>query len=111
MSAAHSPCDECNGTGWVLYRSEASDGKLEEAYCFCANRCAPRYCMLSSNDRHLCSRPGTVYYGLRYFCKEHIEVIRADEAQATLTRLCIISGGSCGEGPAIGPMCFYSGLQ
>ena len=35
--------------------------------------------MVSFSDRHLCSRPGTVYYGLRYFCKEHIEVTRADE--------------------------------
>ncbi len=79
MSAAHSPCDECDGTGWMLYRSETVDGELEEAYCLCSNRCTPRYCMLSSNDHHLCSCPGTVYYGLRYFCKEHIEVIRADE--------------------------------
>jgi hypothetical protein len=79
MSAAHSLCDECDGTGWILYRSETVDGELEEAYCLCSNRCAPRYCMVRSNDRHLCSRPGTVYYALRYFCKEHIEVIRADE--------------------------------
>jgi hypothetical protein len=79
MSAAHSLCDECDGTGWMLYFSETVDGELEEAYRLCTNRCTPRYCMLSSNDRHLCSRPATVYYGLRYFCKEHIEVIRADE--------------------------------
>lgn len=25
-------CRECDGTGWVLYRSEAKDGTFEEAY-------------------------------------------------------------------------------
>ena len=79
MSAAHSLCDECDGTGWMLYCSETVDGELEEAYRLCSNRCTPRYCMVSSNDRHLCSRPGTVRYGLGYFCKEHKEAIRADE--------------------------------
>ncbi len=78
MSAPHPPCDECHGTGWILYRSETVDGGLEEAYRLCPKRCTPRYCMSRFNDGS-CPRPGTVHYGLRYFCKEHIEVIRADE--------------------------------
>ncbi len=77
MSADPS-CDECDGTGWIFYRSETVDGVLEEAYRLCPNCCTPRYCMGRSNERS-CPRPGTVSYGLRYFCKKHAEVICYDE--------------------------------
>jgi len=75
--AAHPLCRECDGTGWIPYRSETVDGKLEEAYRLCPSCYAPRYCMGFKTDRR-CSRPGTVRYGLDYHCKdckEHIEVI------------------------------------
>ena len=45
MSAAHPLCDECNGTGWILYRSETVDSELEEAYHLFPNCCISRYCM------------------------------------------------------------------
>ena len=67
-------CSECDGTGWVLYRSETKDGEFEEAYRLCFKGHAPRYCMGSSGDR-LCSRPATVRCGSGYYCKEHIAVI------------------------------------
>jgi hypothetical protein len=68
------PCPECDGTGWVLYRSESVDGGFEEAYQLCPKGHAPRYCMGSSGDR-LCARPATVRCGPGYYCKEHIGVI------------------------------------
>jgi hypothetical protein len=68
------PCRECDGTGWVLYRSETRDGGFEEAYRLCPKGHAPRYCMGSSST-HLCPRPATVRSGPGYFCKEHIAVI------------------------------------
>ena len=78
MSADPS-CDECDGTGWILYRSETVDGVLEEAYRLCPNCCTPRYCTGRSNERS-CPRPGTVRYGRRgYFCEEHIKVVLIDE--------------------------------
>lgn len=80
MPAADHLCCECYGTGWILYRSETVDDQLEEAYCLCPNCCAPRYCMARSNERS-CPRPGTVRYGLRYFCKEHVEVICCDDGR------------------------------
>ena len=64
------PCRECDGTGWVPYRSETKDGDFEEAYRLCPQGHAPRYCMGSSNG-HLCSRPATVRCGLGYYCEEH----------------------------------------
>jgi len=76
--SADPPCEVCDGTGWILYRSETVDSELEEAYRLCPNCCAPRYCMGRSNDR-LCLRPGTVRYRSGYFCKQHLEGIRADE--------------------------------
>ena len=76
--SVHPRCDECDGTGWVLYRSETVDGELGEAYRLCAIGCAPRYCMGRAND-HPCPRPGTACYGFAYFCKEHKEFMRADE--------------------------------
>jgi len=76
--AAHFLCRECDGTDWIPYRSETLDGELEEAYRLCPNRCAPRHC-ISSKTGHPCPRPGTVRYGLGYYCKEHIEVIYAVE--------------------------------
>ena len=76
--SAYLPCDECDGTGWILYRSETVDGELEEAYRLCPAYCTPCYCMGRSNDRS-CPRPGTVRYGFEYFCKQHIESVRADE--------------------------------
>jgi len=67
-------CRECDGTGWVLYRSETKDGEFEEAYRLCPKRHAPRYCMESSSG-HLCPRPATKRWGLGYYCEEHISVI------------------------------------
>ena len=72
--AAHSLCRGCDGTGWIPYRSETVDGELEEAYRLCPGCYAPRRCM-GSKTSHYCPRPGTVRYGLSYYCKEHIEVI------------------------------------
>jgi hypothetical protein len=76
--AAHPLCRECDGTGWILYRSETLDGELEEAYHLCPGCYAPRRCMGSKTD-HPCPRPGTVHYGLGYYCREHAEVIYANE--------------------------------
>jgi hypothetical protein len=64
-------CRECDGTGWVLYRSETVEGEFEEAYRLCPNCCAPRLCT-GSSEGHLCSRPATVRRGPGYYCKEHI---------------------------------------
>jgi hypothetical protein len=64
------PCRECDGTGWVPYRSETVEGGFEEAYRLCPEGCAPRYCMVSSNDR-LCPRPATVRRGRGYYCGQH----------------------------------------
>ncbi len=72
---ARSLCRECDGTGWIPYRSETVDGEFEEAYSLCPDCHAPRYCMGSGTDRS-CPRPGTVRCGLGYYCKEHVEVIR-----------------------------------
>src|SRR5215212_4874222 len=68
------PCRECDGTGWVLYRSETLDGELEEAYSLCPQGHAPRYCM-GYRDGYLCPRPATVRRGLGYYCKEHAILI------------------------------------
>ena len=65
------PCRECDGTGWVLYRSETIDGEFEEAYRLCPKGHAPRYCMGSSSG-HLCPRPATRRLGPGYYCEEHI---------------------------------------
>jgi hypothetical protein len=70
-------CRECDGTGWVLYRSETTDGEFEEAYRLCSKVHAPRYCMESSST-HLCPRPATVRCGLGYYCKEHMVAIHDD---------------------------------
>jgi hypothetical protein len=67
-------CRECDGTGWIPYRSETLDGEMEEAYRLCANSCTPRRCIGFTAD-YPCHRPGTVRYGLGYYCKEHIEHI------------------------------------
>jgi hypothetical protein len=67
-------CGECDGTGWVLYRSETKDGEFEEAYRLCRKGHAPRYCVGSSSG-YLCSRPATVRCSIGYYCKEHIVVI------------------------------------
>lgn len=67
-------CEECDGTGWVRYRSETLDGDLEEAYSLCPRGCIPRYCMARFNERP-CRRPGTARYGLGYFRKQLVEVI------------------------------------
>ena len=67
-------CRECDGTGWVLYRSETKDGEFEEAYRLCPKGHAPRYCMGSSSGQ-LCPRPATRRWGSGYYCKEHIEGI------------------------------------
>jgi hypothetical protein len=64
-------CRECDGTGWVLYRTETKDGELEEAYRLCPKGHVPRYCMGSSGGP-LCPRPATVRCGLGYYCEEHI---------------------------------------
>ena len=75
---AYCLCRECNGTGWIPYRSETVDGELEEAYRLCPNCYAPRHC-IGFKTGHPCSRPGTVRYGLGYYCVEHIEIIYAGE--------------------------------
>ena len=67
-------CRECDGTGWVLYRSETVDGGFEEAYRLCPKGHGPRYCMGFSSD-HPCPRPATVRCGSGYYYKEHIAVI------------------------------------
>jgi hypothetical protein len=72
--AARSFCHECDGTGWMLYRSETIDGELEEAYRLCPNRCAPRRC-IGFEAGQPCSRPGTMRDGLGYYCEEHIGAI------------------------------------
>jgi hypothetical protein len=64
------PYQECDGTGWVLYLSEAAEGGLEEAYRLCPECCAPRCCMGSGKDR-FCPRPATVCRGEVYLCEEH----------------------------------------
>ncbi len=69
------PCSECDGTGWVLYRSETEDGEFEEAYRLCPKGHAPRYCMGSSSG-HPCPRPATRRCGSGYYCEEHIAAIR-----------------------------------
>ncbi len=71
--AAHLFCRECDGTGWILYRSETVDGDLEEAYRLCPTCHTPRYCM-GARAGHPCPRPGTMRYGLGYYCKEHTMV-------------------------------------
>jgi hypothetical protein len=58
-------CLECDGTGWVLYRSETIDGEFEEAYRLCPKGHAPRYCMGSSGGQ-LCPRPATRRLGPGY---------------------------------------------
>ena len=68
------PCLECDGTGWVLYRSETIDGGFEEAYRLCPKGHAPRYCMGSSGGQ-LCPRPATRRCGQGYYCEEHIAAI------------------------------------
>ena len=68
------PCRECDGTGWVLFRSETNDGEFEEAYRLCPRGHAPRYCMGPSSG-HLCYRPATVHCGLGYYCNEHLVAI------------------------------------
>jgi len=65
-------CGECDGTGWVSYRSETVDGEFEEAYRLCPRGCAPRYCSGSHNDR-LCPRPAVVRCGEGYYCEEHAD--------------------------------------
>ncbi len=76
--AARPLCRECDGTGWILYRSETMEGELEEAYCLCPNCHAPRRCM-GSNAGRPCPRPGTAHHGLGYWCEEHMEVIHINE--------------------------------
>ena len=73
--AIRSFCRECDGTGWIPYRSETVDGGFEEAYRLCSNCYAPRYCM-GSEANCFCPRPGTIRCGLNYYCKEHVEVVR-----------------------------------
>jgi hypothetical protein len=68
-------CRECDGTGWVLYRSERKDGEFEEAYRLCPKGHGPRYCMGSSR-RQLCPRPATRRCGSGYYSEEHIVGIR-----------------------------------
>ena len=67
-------CRECDGTGWVLYRSETKDGEFEVAYRLCPKGHAPRYCMGFSGGQ-LCSRPATRRLGPGYYCEEHVEGI------------------------------------
>jgi hypothetical protein len=67
-------CRECDGTGWVLYRSENVAGDFEEAYLLCPQGHTPRYCMGSSSGE-LCPRPATVRCGTGFYCKEHIAFI------------------------------------
>ena len=76
--AARPLCRECDGTGWIPYRSETVDGELEEAYRLCSNCCAPRRCM-GFKPKHPCPHPGTMRYRLGYYCKKQVEVIHADE--------------------------------
>jgi len=64
------PCRECDGTGWVPYRAETTDGGFEGAYRLCPGGCAPRYCVGSKDDRH-CPRPATVRRRRGYHCGEH----------------------------------------
>ena len=64
------PCRECDGTGWVRYRSETLGGGFEEAYRLCPEGHAPRYCMGSRNGG-LCPRPASVRRGEGYYCEEH----------------------------------------
>ena len=64
------PCSECDGTGWVPYRSETVGGGFEEAYRLCPEGHAPRYCM-GSRSGGLCPRPATVRRGKVYYCEEH----------------------------------------
>ena len=71
---ARSLCRECDGTGWMPYRSETVDGEFEEAHRLCPYCCAPRYCVGCETDR-FCSRPGIVRCGLGYYCKEHVGVV------------------------------------
>jgi hypothetical protein len=63
-------CRECDGTGWVLYRSETKDGEFEEAYRLCPKGHTPRYCMGSSSG-HPCPLPATRRCGSGYYCREH----------------------------------------
>ena len=67
-------CRECDGTGWVLYRTETKDGEFEEAYRLCPTGHTPRYCTGSTSGQH-CSRPATVRCGPGYYCEEHIAAI------------------------------------
>jgi hypothetical protein len=64
------PCRECDGTGWAPYRSETLGGGFEESYRLCPEGHAPRYCMVSNNDR-ICPRLAIVRCGEVYYCKEH----------------------------------------
>ena len=91
---AHSLCRECDGTGWLPYRSETLDGKLEEAYRLCPSCYAPRHCMGLKRD-HPCSRPGTMRYGLGYYCEEYIEIIYAVEGVDHTARRFTTSGAGC----------------
>ena len=94
--SAYPPCSECDGTGWILYRAETVDGELEEAYRLCTDYCSPRYCMSRSNVRS-CVRPGTERDGLKYFCKQHVEVICYEEdVNHAPTRLPSILRDGCG---------------
>ncbi|HWS81891.1 MAG TPA: hypothetical protein VN178_12790 [Rubrobacter sp.] len=70
-------CRECDGTGWVLYRSETEDDGFEEAHRLCPQGHAPRYCM-GASDGHLCPRPATRRLGPGYYCEDHIAVIHED---------------------------------
>ena len=75
---AHPLCRECDGTGWIPYRSETLDGELEEAYRLCPNRCAPRRCMGFKTEPP-CPRPDIMHCSLDCYCKEYAEIIRTDE--------------------------------
>ena len=83
----HHLCSGCDGTGWVLYRSETLDGEFEDAYCLCSDCHAPRRCMGSETDRS-CPRPGTVRCGLYYYyyCTEHVEALRDSVTSTTHQR-------------------------
>jgi hypothetical protein len=51
---------------------------------------------MSKSNGLTCPRPGTVRYGLRrYFCKEHIEVVCADEDVNRASEAINIPGGGC----------------
>jgi hypothetical protein len=67
-------CRDCDGTGWVLYRTETRDGEFAEACRLCSKGHAPRYCMGSSSGQ-LCSRPATRRCGSGYYCEEHLAAI------------------------------------